>query len=555
MIVVRERMPLRLAANIVAPDGYTTYRWGVDEPHPENVIGGLSFGDTMPGGFEQLTGTLTRNPEVDYPDLGEFSTLTVRGVSGAVAWEGRLEQTPRTSGDQMAITPNAVGWQAALEDNKTIKAIYVDCDLTRWSGASVQRKIDLDGGGIDADDPSTATDPSSGYPSLVTAIGSTWSRSHRCEAWYDGNGVALGWLYYAWKKDSQINAVDGQWVWAPYLCTDDRTPMDSPGSLRAAGPGSGIIQAAAGDRMSALVYMGYTVAGGGNNYPIYWTRLAVYGNYNLTLRGTGDYQNAPGLWAVDIINHAVSTWAPKLATSWAGASTITSSSQFVIPHLSFPEATSVAEIVKQATRFDLQDWAVWEGPTFWMADYGTGGRKWRARVGPAKLQATGRQVDRIWNSVVVQYQDVGVSRTVGPAGTGANTEDASLVDGDPANPANQAGLTRRALLQMGASSPSGAVKIGQAFLAQQKRLSTAGQATLTGYVEDANNGTLWPAWMVRSGDQICFVDAHDPSYRRVVKKTWDDNTKTAQVDLDSPPQGLDALLARLSVALTPLGFT
>ena len=52
--------------------------------------------------------------------------------------------------------------------------------------------------------------------------------------------------------------------------------------------------------------------------------------------------------------------------------------------------------------------------------------------------------------------------------------------------------------------------------------------------------------MVRAGDRITFVDAHDPVPRRVVRSSYDDASRTNQIDLDSPPQGLQPLLARLA---------
>jgi hypothetical protein len=61
--------------------------------------------------------------------------------------------------------------------------------------------------------------------------------------------------------------------------------------------------------------------------------------------------------------------------------------------------------------------------------------------------------------------------------------------------------------------------------------------------------------MVRAGDNVTFVDAHDPVPRRIVRASYDDATRTCQVDLDSPPEGLQALLARLSVSLAPLGLS
>ena len=60
------------------------------------------------------------------------------------------------------------------------------------------------------------------------------------------------------------------------------------------------------------------------------------------------------------------------------------------------------------------------------------------------------RVERLYESVIVQYQDVdGSTRTVGPPGSGANVEDAGLADDDTDNPAVRLGITKRALLTMG----------------------------------------------------------------------------------------------------------
>ncbi len=80
----------------------------------------------MPGGFEQAALTLPRKPGIDYPDLTEFSKVTIRGAGGKIAWQGRLETTPRTSGDQLAISPGLTGYQAALADNNAAREIYID---------------------------------------------------------------------------------------------------------------------------------------------------------------------------------------------------------------------------------------------------------------------------------------------------------------------------------------------------------------------------------------------------------------------------------------------
>jgi hypothetical protein len=425
--------------------------------------------------------------------------------------------------------------------------------MTKWLPASTQRKVNIEAGGGIIQDPTTTADLTTGYPSLVEAITGQWAQPVFNEAFYDSQAIPLGSLYYAWKINANVSSGDANWSWIASLSADDVvTSVDSTANLRAAGPGNGTISATTSSRMFARVRISYAVGGLGGSqqdYTIYWTCLAVYGNHGLTLVGPSDYQNAQGVAAQDVVRYVVNKYAPKLAMTQAGISTVSSSSQFVIPQLVWLTPTTAAQMVKDASRFDLQDWAVWEGPTLFWNDFNTRGGLWRARVGPSKLQEAGPQVDRIWNSVVVQFTDVvGIQRTVGPIGSGSTVEDATLTDPDPTNPATAAGLSRRANLQAGTGTAGMAIKVGQVFLAQQKQLNTSGQAQLVGYVSDSS-GVMWPTWAVRAGDQISFVDASDTRYRRIVKKSYDHNTRTATIDLDSPPQGLDALLQRLGVVI------
>lgn len=554
-LLIRERPRLALMLDIATPDS-THARWAPDEDQAANAPSGLTFSSTMPGGFEAMSCSLTRKAGRDYPDLAEFSTITVSGIGGQVAWQGRLETTPRTSGDQLAITPGAVGWQAALDDDQSARMIYIDTDLTQWQGTSVARQIQLQTASADYEDASVAVDPVTGEPSLATTLNGPWVRTRRAEGWYDAKGLPIAVLYYAWKIGPTILPADTQWTWAAFLSSDDQaTSVSSTGNLRAAGPGGSVLVPTTPEPF-ALVQLSYgTSSGTGSPFPLYWTYLGVVGTHGLGIGGTLTFTGGIGVYASDVVQHAVQTWAPELATSRAGVSTIEQST-FLIPHLVFREPTTASDIIKQATRFGLPDWWVDEGPTFNLASSDNHGKRWRARVGPSGLQETGPQVDRLFNSVIVSYNDVtGVTRTVGPTGSGATTIDDSLTDTDPANPVNVAGITRRSVLAMGiTSTAAAATQVGQDWLAEQKLLSTAGQAQIVGHVED-DHGVLWPAWMIRAGDQITFTDAHDPVPRRVVRAGYSDSSRACQLDLDSPPEGLSALLARLSVSLTPLGLS
>lgn len=545
---VRERPPLRLSVN-VTPDAASPARWGMDEPDPQNAPSGLTFSSTMPGGFEQLQATLARKPSVDYTDLEEFETVTVSGAGGRVAWQGRLETTPRTSGNQISISPGAVGWQAALSDDGSAQMIYVDRDLSKWGAPSTQRQINV-APSFNASSGQATPDPSSGAPAIAQVVTDDWTTTAPIvESWYDaGPGNLIGTVWYD-RIYGGNTGPGGSWLDEVYVSSDAvASTVISTGNIYdgvTLNEVAGALNPATAYRYAALKHLWNGGASGtpGQSYAIYWRNLAVYGNHGLPGHGaTGNVSG--GFLASDIVTHAVSTWAPQLALADTGGAGTIPPTTFVILQASYPTPTTAADIIAGVTKYELLDWAVWEGPTFWMNARNGRGRSWRARVGPSGLSETGPQVDRIYNQVAVTYTDVtGATLMVGP-----------ITDPDPSNPATLAGLTRCFNIpNIGVSVAGAATQIGQAFLAQQKAVSTAGQAQITGYIQDSN-GVTYPSWMIRAGDNITFVDAHDPVPRRIVKTSYSDDTKVNQLDLDSPPQGLQALLARLGAADAVLGF-
>ena len=541
---VREKPPLRLHWQATAPGG-KTYRWGEDEPEPINVPGGVSFSTTMPGGFEQASLTLPRKPAREYGDLERLTTLTCYGPGGDVAWQGRLERAPRVSGDQMAVSPAAVGWQAHLEDDKSATMIYRDVDLTRWTDVVSTRWINLIGAGYRVEGGPTVAPGESA--SLVLNFQRTGDAAPACEGLYDAG------------PNTRIDGINGDWTVTNTTPADTNytfvmQAQDTPDATGTNVASADMAAAASGtlgfsptvpQRYMAVIwrYDTATAASPGADRTAMLTNLAVYGDHLLT--GRGVEPNA-GFYASDIVGHAIPAWAPLLNVD-------VQPSGYIIHQLAFFEPTTAGEIVRQATRFGLQDWAVWEGragPTFYWHNRGQRGRSWRARIAPSQLEETGESVERLYESVIVQYQDVdGRTVTVGPTGSGADTEDNSLADTDPENPAVKAGITKRALLTTGImGDPDDAVQIGARFLEEQKQLDASGSAQLVGHVED-DKGVLHPAWRVRAGDTITFVDAADPGPRRIVRTNYDHGTRTCSVDIDAPPEGLQALLERFGADL------
>jgi hypothetical protein len=543
IIHVREKPPLHVHYDIETPSG-RRYRWAHDEPDAANIANSGQWSSTMPGGHEHLGVTLARQPNIDYADLERLSTITARSASGGIVSQARLERTPRTSGDQMAITPAAVGWQANLEDDQSVREVFVDRSVASWGNWPLPDKQQLWGAGYVTETANWATENGA----LSVALpDDTLSATFAARTWYMAPaGVTIAKVGY---RGTEAN------IPGPY---DDPSFTFSPNQTVT---GSATVNATLNDtvlyatpataRRYVFTQLGVTasaqtVAPGAHRT---FSKLAAYGNHGITTRPleTGE---PDGVIASDVVTYTINRWATALTTT----SDSVQASGLVIPHLVFTDATTAAEIVRAVTRFQLQDWAVWDNRVFYWHERGARGRAWRTRVAPANLEETGPQLDRLYESVVVQYQDVdGSTQTVGPVGSGADTESSSLKDADPLNPANQVGITRRALLQMGTGVSAVAVEVGRRFLELQKTLDSSGRAKLVGFVED-DRGVVHPYHAVRAGDTLTVVDASNPSPRRIVRAEHSDAERACTVDLDAPPDGLAALLERLQVVLVPLGI-
>jgi hypothetical protein len=211
--------PLRLHVEAVTPDG-KRYRWGSDEPDPQNVPAGLRFSSTMPGGFETMDCVLARKPGPvgETADLDRLSTLLVKGPGGAIGGEYRLERTPRTSGDQMSISPSAVGWQAHLDDNKGASIIYFDRELAGWGSPARQRVLNLIAGSFNSlGGGSVMPDTTTGTPGLDLGFDDPggWLAANKpiVEPLYDaGPGNLIGRVRANWSIAGATNAADANWT-------------------------------------------------------------------------------------------------------------------------------------------------------------------------------------------------------------------------------------------------------------------------------------------------------------------------------------------------------
>lgn len=549
--VSREFPPDRLAVRIADPiTGQSIARWAEDEHKAQNVLSGLTKSGEMPGGHKDSGGGLPRDPRINWPDTDTYLDYFIEGAGREDVWNGRINLRSDSDGDRMATEPKAVGHQAALEDRTALRMGFIDGDLSKWGDPSTQRKHEIDGFyETRSVEISTGWQDKGEEPPSIT-IRISFEDGHPLgEQWYSGDGVRLGALGYDFKNISgvlagtndiaRLNATDvAGWTASG---TNHGTTSASQQWLTTTNPNIkyAVLQ---------TFYEGLYAEAGTDSKA--WSNLRVLSfiaAQNLALQGT--WPNV-GYTAKQMLEVAV----PEFSYLEVDPEDIEDDG-FVIPQAWYSDPGMLADVVKDLTKYGLYYWFVMNGKRFELRRPGTFGREWQAYAGPSEFKETGEDGSRLWDRLVVAYQDVsGRTITIGWPGSGADYETEALQITDPDHPAVKAGVVREDLLTLkGISDFNPALGAGERWLAEANELSHAGEAVLRGYIQDSAT-VFRPVSQVQPGDRLRFPDAGSSGtgYREIVAVSYDHDSRTAAVNLDAPPDAIEALLERYGATLSSL---
>ncbi|HET7588588.1 MAG TPA: fibronectin type III domain-containing protein [Solirubrobacterales bacterium] len=557
--IVREPMPMDVLVLVTTPGG-KTFDWTENGRQAGSILEEMTDSGSVPGGNKDWTATLPRKSGIDYSDLKRGSRAELFGAGQMPLGVYFLTRAAQISGDRISVTPAAPGYESRLVDDNTAQEIYIDADMTAWGDTSARRRAEittnkytnaqvqlLPAGSPDPENPSSY--------SRVPAISHSWTTISNeelkapdvAESWYDSQGVSLGVVMLDFSPVTGISIGDTNWADQVYASIDGVVLQENLAELDAAVV-TGKSMAVAEGRFHLLLrdYLA-TSRNETGKWETQWKNLRILGRHGIPVYGTWP---AIGVLASDVVANALARWAPDIHFTTGANGTIKPTS-FLIPHLAFKEPTTVGDMIQQATRFEIPEWGVWPGqfgPTFYMNPRGQreGRKRWRARSHEVEFEDTGQQLDQVFNGVVVQGQGTdGSTLFIGPAGSGLRYTSERLLDRDPQNPANEAGIKRYAKIQMkGIATLEGMIEAGEAFLEQSKLLDGSGKATLTGYVED-EHGMRWPYYCVEAGDEIEVVGSSIPGYRYIVNASRTRSSRSVSIDIDAPPDGFEAMMERL----------
>jgi hypothetical protein len=557
--VVREFISDKLAIRTDSPSGFSA-RWAEDESAPINILADIECSDEIPGGYKELSGSLARDPLIDYRDLEAYGDVRLYGAGGEAIWEGSLDKGPTVSGEQVSISPSALGYQYILDDDHAVQVGFIDCDLSKWGEPTTRRKLFLVVQNIGgrpytySQEVATSISDLANGPGISFALSSVAAASTPVgESLYYSEGPDIGELRFDYLNLVTSMAEDANYQDTAVLGADDMFPaggVDISEIYKQVTKLNQSLKSSSTKRKYAMVKSVYAAALAEATYRNVHGFLnpKVIGRHGLTPRG---------VWPN--IGYSSKAMLEYLITNFASPLTVDSDYMdddgYTVTQAWYPNMP-LTDIVHDVTKYGLYDWFVYRGKRFELRKPGSYGRYWKAYTSEAGLNEVGLDSQRLWRKITVRYTDAsGVTRTAGALGSGCDSESEALEVTDPDHPAVKAKRTRRDILDLqGIATPETAVAVGRRFLEEANLISRSGSATLKGYVYDDKN-VLRPVSQVKSGDYISFVDAADASYRKIMSKTYRHTDRASTIDVDAPPAGMEALLERLQAGLISLGVS
>lgn len=530
----------RLAVSITTASG-VVYRLGPDEPRAENQPTSLRFGTSVPGGYRDLALSLARSVVRDWPDLGLFNDVRVYGPGNVTVWEGRIQELPRSTGDEETVTIQAVGHSAHLRDDPSFQRVYVDVSTENWEDPSTEHVARRQAGGNPTNRKIAPNTKKGGISFEMTQNVAVESDEQGALMYRLPPGSKAARFRYIGTATANTNMnqkirtttdIDG----APAI---DDTTLTVDSTLR-----SVTLSATDGLRYLWLTDEP-TLAVNKDHHGATFSAVAVYDDHGLTEQSI-DASTPHGFFGSDIIADVIQRAAPLLNA------TAIEATGFVIPHMSFREPVTAEDVVQAVNAYYLWEWGVYDDRVFFFRPPDPSRLTWEVALSDGvDLDLEGDSGEASYNGVIVTYTNAnGEQRTAGPESSGCDRTDSDLQDLGNTNPVNIAEIPKR-WGKLDISFPTtgdGAVRLGAAWLAEQSAPQRRGQMIVTGTARHPS-GTRRPPWAIRAGDYVRVIDHSADVTRRVIETSFDVGQRTATLTLENPAHTIEAVLERVGLGL------
>lgn len=525
--------PLGLGVVVQTPDG-RAFRWDAGQPQRDRRLSGLRFRTRLNEGFSEMSCTLARSPETEWPDLIPYSTIRAVGLDGTVAYEGRLATSHgQGSGRSGRIGVRAEGWMAHVLDRPLLPYIYVDSDFRKWGGMPNAAKAVYHTGGTYA--PADGQVENEG---VVTRLAQPpWGAGAQAvtEAWYAAPpGAEIGLLTGNWAYFTTMNmSADGNYAIVAYLSPDDAKngAYDNTGDLQ--GTAAAFSVEASDDRTHAVLQLFYgTTSGTADNEgrAILWTALRVYGPHKLTPEADGS------LRVTDVLRHLIANGAPLLDASRLA------DTDAVIDHAVVDSPQSRLDFMLAVNAHDdRRNLAVWTNRqiTNKRLDFDTA--DWRVHTadpGVSVKYQDGEAGDRL-TGIVVSYTDA----TTNLPAILTPDDDERLADRDPTIPGNVIGIDVWETVNLpNPITAEQATRVASSVLKRYNAQRRSAVITVRGYIRDGA-GHMTQPWRAWAEHMVVVEDEVGAAPRLITETEYDDDSRTLTMTVDANTMSLDALVA------------
>lgn len=519
-----------------------------------DYVEGLNWSSVNPGGDEQSGFTLKRKWFSGAPEISQGNLLFIcSGVD--VLFAGRIEENDRAVADTEQIGVTAYGLGIRLKDGQ-MREIYVDQDRSQWGDVSLNEKVALATASIDYGSFTWSSD----YGGLACALPSSALVSK-----------AIAEIQYIAPQDTTVGAVafvgkdtnlPTGWE-APALFASDTDSYGTADIYATTFDGSLRLMQLSTAARRYVMWREYSSGNAvtpspGANRTI--SQIAVYGNHGLTLADPGD--GTPyGVYGGDVIRNIIGR-ADGISPD------IIDAPPFIIPQLVFREGVTYEDAISQVNQLFSYDWGTF-GPRSVFEHETDGYFSWKARDTATQhwyalrsecddLQLND-ETQALYDSVDVAYTDTQGQQQV----ITRTTSVGALAD---------AGFSRRAKLDAGTMTASGAAALGDVFLTLTGQQPPArGSITLSGPITHYRRGKLPPHYLradgsnirvpdvLPSSDAVSLSSAAAPDRRTTfpIKRVSVDaagNVPKVTVEVDQSNDLLSVLQARMGLASAILGL-